>query len=314
MDRPIGISAIIPAYNREKTIARALDSALAQEYAAAEVIVIDDGSRDGTRNVVERYGSDVRYVYQENAGVAAARNKGVSLARYPWIAFLDSDDYWLPDHLKRMADAISATEERAALYFSDIIPTDLGEDSYWNLCCFRISEKYELRQDATDWSMMKRHPMVLETSVIRRESYIESGGIPQALVVSEDTFLFLKLCFLYPACAVSGFGAVVTSDCNESGRASQIEGSKRYECRKLLYKELLRFSSSMKEDHQREIRKGLVRAYLNAGRFFLRRKEFRSALTNICGSVGLNPMVSAMLVARMLGDYYSRKRSKEILT
>ena len=314
MDRPIEISAIIPAYNREKTIARALDSVLAQEYAVAEIVVIDDGSRDGTRNVVERYGGAVCYVYQENGGVAAARNKGVSVARHPWIAFLDSDDYWLPDHLKRMADAISSTGEKAALYFSDIIPTDLGEDSYWNLCGFKIPGQHELRLDASDWSMMKRRPMVLETSVIRRESYVESGGIPQALVVSEDTFLFLKLCFLYPACAVSGFGAVVTSDCNESGRASQVDGSKRYECRKLLYKELLRFSSSMKEDHQREIRKGLVRAYLNAGKFFLRRKEFRPALANICGSMGLNPMVSAMLVVRMLGDYCSRKHSKEMLT
>ncbi|MDZ4120908.1 MAG: glycosyltransferase family A protein, partial [Candidatus Cloacimonadaceae bacterium] len=120
MNKSICISAVIPAYNREKTIARAIDSVLAQKYPAAEIIVVDDGSRDGTRTVVEGYGDKIRYFHQGNAGAAAARNRGVREAMYGWIAFLDSDDYWVPDHLQRMADAMLATEEKAVLYFSDI--------------------------------------------------------------------------------------------------------------------------------------------------------------------------------------------------
>jgi len=77
----IQISAVIPVYNREKTIARAIESVLAQEYPPAEIIVIDDGSKDATREIVQKYGDKVRYVYQDNAGVAAARNRGVSEAK-----------------------------------------------------------------------------------------------------------------------------------------------------------------------------------------------------------------------------------------
>jgi glycosyltransferase involved in cell wall biosynthesis len=100
------ISAVIPAYNRENTVARAIDSALSQEYSASEIIVIDDGSTDQTRKVVETYCKEVRYVYQTNGGVSAARNRGVNEAKCEWIAFLDSDDYWLPQHLRRMVNAI----------------------------------------------------------------------------------------------------------------------------------------------------------------------------------------------------------------
>ena len=93
---------------------------LAQEYPVAEIIVVDDGSTDSTREIVEGYGEKVRYFYQDNAGAAAARNRGVHEAKSAWIAFLDSDDYWFADHLERMTDAMYSTEEKAALYFSDI--------------------------------------------------------------------------------------------------------------------------------------------------------------------------------------------------
>lgn len=94
------ISIIMPTYNREKYIAQALRSLLEQDYRPLEIIVVDDGSTDATRQVVESFASDhIRYVYQENAGVAAARNLGVSTASGEFLAWLDSDDYYLPGKL-----------------------------------------------------------------------------------------------------------------------------------------------------------------------------------------------------------------------
>ena len=121
------IAAVIPAYDRERTIARAIESILAQTWPAAEIIVVDDGSRDDTRRVVERFGERVRCVTQANAGASAARNRGVREAKQPWVAFLDSDDHWRPQHLERIARAIRATDGRAALYFADLL---LSPDHY----------------------------------------------------------------------------------------------------------------------------------------------------------------------------------------
>src|SRR5215831_13254013 len=112
------ISAIIPTFNRAGVVGRAVESALRQSYPPREVIVVDDGSTDETPEVLRGYGAAIRYVPQENSGASAARNRGIALARHPWIAFLDSDDYWTPDYLARMAEAIDATAGEARFYFS----------------------------------------------------------------------------------------------------------------------------------------------------------------------------------------------------
>ena len=89
------VSVIVPTYNRASILERAIRSALSQTYENLEVVVVDDGSSDDTRAVVERMGPRVRYVYQMNAGVAAARNTAMRHARGEFFAFLDSDDVWL---------------------------------------------------------------------------------------------------------------------------------------------------------------------------------------------------------------------------
>jgi glycosyltransferase involved in cell wall biosynthesis len=94
------VSVIIPVYNGEQHIRRAIDSVLAQTHPAAEIIVVDDGSTDTTRQIVQSYGTPVQTIYQENAGPGAARNAGIQAAKGEWIAFLDSDDEWLPEKLQ----------------------------------------------------------------------------------------------------------------------------------------------------------------------------------------------------------------------
>jgi GT2 family glycosyltransferase len=96
---PSLVSVIVPTYNRAYCLPRTIDSVLRQTHAASEVILLDDGSTDGTRDLVrERYGREprVRYFYQENQGVTATRNNALALARGDYVAFLDSDDWWEP--------------------------------------------------------------------------------------------------------------------------------------------------------------------------------------------------------------------------
>ena len=101
------ISAVIPVYNGEHTIARAIDSVLAQTRPADEVIVIDDGSTDQTVKSVQAYGDTVILIQQQNAGASVTRNTGIEAATGDWIAFLDGDDEWLPDNLKLQSEHLA---------------------------------------------------------------------------------------------------------------------------------------------------------------------------------------------------------------
>lgn len=101
-------SVIIPLYNKAPFIRRAIDSVLRQEFEDYEIIVVNDGSTDGGGSLVEKtYGERVKLFNQTNSGVSVARNLGIQQAQFPWIAFLDADDYWHPQYLKLMAQAIS---------------------------------------------------------------------------------------------------------------------------------------------------------------------------------------------------------------
>lgn len=95
METPL-VSCIIPAFNGEAFLGSALDSVLGQTYPAIEVLVVDDGSTDGTADLLARYGKDVRYVWQDNAGPAAACNHGLRRGRGAFFAFLEQDDLWQP--------------------------------------------------------------------------------------------------------------------------------------------------------------------------------------------------------------------------
>ena len=108
--RGISISVVIPAYNAAKSISRTIESVLAQSRRADEIIVVDDGSTDQTARRIKEFGSDVCYIYQENAGPSVARNRGIEAAGSEWIAFLDADDEWLPEILSRQAELLARNE------------------------------------------------------------------------------------------------------------------------------------------------------------------------------------------------------------
>jgi glycosyltransferase involved in cell wall biosynthesis len=98
------VSVILPTYNRGWILTEAIDSVLAQDYKGYELIVVDDGSTDNTREILDTYGQNIIVLRQTNKGVSAARNRGIAEAGGQLIAFLDSDDLWLPRKLSRQVD------------------------------------------------------------------------------------------------------------------------------------------------------------------------------------------------------------------
>ena len=115
------ISIVIPTFNRIGSLPRALDSALNQTYQPSEIIVVDNGSSDGTTKLLrERYPS-IRLLIEKKLGVSAARNKGIRHSKFQWIALLDSDDAWDKTKLEKQKNALASSQDQFRLVHTDEI-------------------------------------------------------------------------------------------------------------------------------------------------------------------------------------------------
>lgn len=193
------VSVVIPAYNAEATIARAIDSALGQTVAVNEIIVVDDGSRDGTGAIVQHYGPPVRYFRQENAGASAAKNRALAEAKGEWIAFLDADDEWLPD---KMAAQLATLKARPHLVWCFCRPRlePPGHDPD-GLPRRSILHTLRKRGDLPSFLLAAATGLAIQTSgmVIRRDVLIEVGGFDETLPRGGDMDIWLRIGLHYPA-------------------------------------------------------------------------------------------------------------------
>ena len=121
------VSVIIPTYNSAKYVVEAVESVLAQTWQDFEILVIDDGSTDETAQVMHRYEVPVRYIHQQNGGVAVARNRGIAESRGRYVAFLDADDTWLPHKLERQMEALHQQPHDQVCYSAfTVVDSDLN--------------------------------------------------------------------------------------------------------------------------------------------------------------------------------------------
>jgi glycosyltransferase involved in cell wall biosynthesis len=125
------ISVIIGVYNGEQYLSEAIESVLAQTYSPVELIVVDDGSEDGTARIIERYGSAARSVYQANAGMGAARNAGVGLAHGRYLAFLDADDRFTQEKLERQMEVFTTDPSVDVVFghMTEFVSPDVDEEA-----------------------------------------------------------------------------------------------------------------------------------------------------------------------------------------
>lgn len=182
------VSVIIPAYQAQDTIARALDSALAQTVPPAEIIVIDDGSQDRTREIVKEYVARetdcaVRLLEQENQGAGAARNRGLVASENRLVAFLDADDAWLPEKLARSLAVMNG--EAADLVSHDYIRAE--GDTTTRISC---AQNFNRHPDPfVDYFL--RGYIATSTVVARRALLVETGGFDPSLRAGQDYELWL---------------------------------------------------------------------------------------------------------------------------
>ena len=107
----MNVSVVIPCFNRKKTLSRSIDSVVNQTYKPSEIIIVDDGSTDGTRDFILNSYPNIKYFFQPKKGVSSARNKGIRESSSDWVAFLDSDDEWLPQKLEKQINQLGKHSE-----------------------------------------------------------------------------------------------------------------------------------------------------------------------------------------------------------
>ena len=186
MNKPL-VSVIIPTYNRAKYIKRALESAISQIYRNIELIIIDDGSTDKTKDVVQPYLADqrVHYIYQENKGVSVARNNGIKISKGKYIAILDSDDFWRDKKkLEKQVRFLEKHQDHVLVGGGLIRIDEKGKEIVRHLLPENDGEIRKLILFDNTFA----HPTV----VFRKSAWESVGGYDENLYFSEDWDLWLR--------------------------------------------------------------------------------------------------------------------------
>ena len=192
------VSVVIPTFDRRQQVFRAIDSVLAQTVGVDDVIVVDDGSTDGTADaILHHYRSTVKIFRQKNNGAAAARNHGIREARSDWVAFLDSDDVWLPTKISRQVEALRLLGPEHEVCASDTIfdGNPAKTLSRFQEMRFECKPGFATLDEPARQIVGWRNPFVTSSLLVRRSLLNEVGGFDEALVIAEDQDLMLRLGF-----------------------------------------------------------------------------------------------------------------------
>ena len=206
LDSMLTVSVIIPAFNSAKYLGEAIRSVLEQSHAPSEIVVVDDGSLDDTREIAQKY--PVKYIHQENAGPSAARNTGISNSNGELVAFLDADDLWIPHKLAVQLKAFKEHPE-AGFSFSTIWNLYNGDNPSISKAPYYppqleswVREIGSSEDDACGsvYELLLHKNCVATSSMVVRRSLIEQAGVfDERLRGSEDYDYWIRLARLSPA-------------------------------------------------------------------------------------------------------------------
>lgn len=186
------ISTIIPTYNASRYICQCIDSVLNQTYSQHEIIVVDDGSTDNTYELLQGYSKVIKYIYQENSGPSSARNRGIEVSTGDWLAFVDSDDVWMPDKLEKQVKCISKNRDYV------LVVSDMYEGNDPSCTKAPIFEKFDdIKEGFIFDRLLKSSYIYTPTVLVNKDIVKEFNGFDTKLNMLEDLDLFLKIAYKY---------------------------------------------------------------------------------------------------------------------
>jgi glycosyltransferase involved in cell wall biosynthesis len=284
-------SVVIPTYNRATSVRRAIDSVLRQTFDDYELIVVDDGSTDTTSDVVRGYGERIVYVSQPNRGVSAARNAGILRSAGEWIAFLDSDDEWLPGYLSKQAELVSKCADLAGAVMNGLIDQSAGTPQDW----FEEARLYRVMQNHSEFVVQRgfctvsdHSVSVLDMCVFRRAALLATRLFDEEISVGEDWDVVAQVSLLGPLILCTEIGArCAASEDDELSLSAQFWRSGVYTrlCWERVFSRLLD-DDRLTVEENRSLRKkcaanqrALANLYLRSGRTADARAQYRRAFT-----------------------------------
>lgn len=192
----VKVSIIIPTYNRAQLLPRALETVLSQTYKDFEVIVVDDGSTDNTPEIMKQFEGRVKYIRKENGGSASARNRGIEESKGEYIAFLDSDDYWMPEKLAEQVKILDAYPKVGIVYGRMPIVNEKGERLGTKPAGVSGKNFKELLEVWGD--------LPTSTVMTRKVCFDKAGMFDTALATMQDIDMWLRISRYYDLYEIEG--------------------------------------------------------------------------------------------------------------
>jgi glycosyltransferase involved in cell wall biosynthesis len=243
------ISVIIPSYNRAHLLARAIESVLSQDLAPREIIVVDDGSSDDTRELMSNRFPQCQYIHQPNQGVSSARNRGIEAASGEWLAFLDSDDEWLPGKLAAQSSTLKNQPGLLICHTEEI----------WIRNGRRVNAMKKHRKSG---GRIFRNCLPLcvispSSAMIHRSLLTEVGNFDENLPVCEDYDMWLRICAHQPVAFVAE-AQIIKYGGHEDQLSRQEWGMDRFRLQAL--EKIINTGGLIPDDHQAAIETLLAKA------------------------------------------------------
>jgi glycosyltransferase involved in cell wall biosynthesis len=294
------ISVVIPTFNRARQVDAALKSVLAQTYREFEVIVIDDGSTDGTGEALQEIisprgngGKRVRYFFQSNQGQSAARNKGTSEARGEWVAFLDSDDVWLPEKLEWQVRALDQFKGKCCACITDARLVDnLGMDTTaFQESRKRYEETFGMETESVGNLVMCRDPFWVSTLLVRTDVVKQVGWFDLHLEYAEDHDFLFRLSLVTSFCYVNK--PLSSLDRSKSPQGSKCRPWDEVEVRlrgsQSMYEKWLKLDSELPPDVRKTVVQNLRQVYSAWTNWYLEHKRYDEARQAVCKAMKCEP-------------------------
>ena len=196
----VKVSVVIPSYNSARYVVTAIESVLAQTFKDYEILVVDDGSTDDTKEVLSKYGDSIRYLYKPNGGVSSARNYGIEKATGKYVALLDADDFWMPEKLAKQIAVLEADENIGLCYAS----TEKVDENLQAVLGYIEADAYE---DYCEALLLNLNIVAgsCSSAIVRRDVIRQTNGFDAEFSTCADWEYWLRLSLMTKFAPVSEY-------------------------------------------------------------------------------------------------------------
>jgi len=275
------VSVIIPTYNRGKYIKEAVDSVLSQAFQDFEIIVIDDGSTDNTREVLSLYSDKIEYIYQENKGISCARNTGIRCSNGEYIAFLDSDDMWLEDKLELQVRFLDKNRDVDMVY----------SGIYYFDEMFKINRDYfDLVKPYSGFvlkHLFLRNFIPCVTVIVRKKCFEKIGLFDETLVFSEDYDMWMRVAMYFKIDFINK--PLARFRIHKDSMTAIVSDIKRYLDEIKVSNKILHFCPTLRDELGISANKKIAALFFMLGTNFFKKNDYSKARSNLFHSIKLYP-------------------------